>query len=246
MRAAGGQAGRRWCCGGIACRQGGFSPRCRPVLLRNPWLRVCGCVCRWFLGLLKSRVERSNKRDAGELAPAFTCRLSEDKDTDLRFASKSPIHLSTCLSKQSCGRNRHRDHHRSSDIGYLQSIKIHTCNPERPKGQSTTDSTILLCRYCEAYHSHRTIFTDIDRSCPHIFYSFVTSNEKTCHPVTFDRSRCFRICPHGVGNFRFANLTLVHIVWSSGAKPKDKVEYTSWSLELSIVYALPGSLDSRC
>jgi hypothetical protein len=165
--------------------------------------------------MLKSRVDKSSKRDAGELAPAFTCRLSEDKDTD--FASRSPINLSTCLSKQSCGQNHH---HGESDIGYLQSIKIHTCNPERLKGQSATDSTIFFCRYCKAYHSHRTLFTDIDRSYPHVPYTLRDLKREDLSSCDFRSIATFPDLSlwTGLGNLRFANLTLVHIVWSSDGR----------------------------
>jgi hypothetical protein len=124
--------------------------------------------------------------DAGELAPAFTCRVSEDKDTDqgTSFASR-------CQStNQHICPNNHRDHHGNLTSDYNEPAKFIPAIRKDSKRHLSTDSILLAGIVGHITHIQRFSLTFIDLTLT-FSISYVTLDENTCHPVTFDQSRHF-------------------------------------------------------
>jgi hypothetical protein len=110
--------------------------------------------------------------------------VSEDKDTDqgTSFASR-------CQStNQHICPNNHRDHHGNLTSDYNEPAKFIPAIRKDSKRHSSTDSILLAGIVGHITHIQRFSLTFIDLTLT-FSISYATSDQNTCHPVTFDQSR---------------------------------------------------------
>lgn len=113
------------------------------------------------------------------------------------------------LSKQYCGQHNHQGHQGNTGI------TVHTRILERPKGRMTTDYSISVQRYYEAYRIER--FSLPRPECILLLrcYTLGEHERRNFHSAAFNQSRNCWICPPGLRHFESA-----YPMWSSDGEQR--------------------------